>query len=63
MSLKKLDKAFLKLEKTQKELSATDEFNIELMEQFNKSMKDVTNALDEYYNKPSLIKRAFRLLF
>ena len=61
--MRKLDKAFQKLDQAQKELSATDEFNIELMEQFNKSMKDVTNALDEYYNKPSLIKRAFRALF
>ena len=63
MSLKKLDKAFLKLEKTQKELSATKDVDIALMREFNENFKEVTNALDEYYKKPSFIKRAFRLLF
>ena len=58
-----LDKAFFDLEQAQKELSASKDVDIELMERFNKSMRKVTQALDDYYKEPSFIKRAFRLLF
>ena len=54
MSLKKLDQAFLELEKTSEKILATNEFDIKLMEQFNENFKDVTNALNDY-KKPSLL--------
>lgn len=49
----KLDKAFLKLDETEKKLLASDDFDIELMREFNENLKEVTQVLYDY-NKPSL---------
>lgn len=59
----KLDKAFLKLDETQKKLSSTKDVDIELMREFNRNFREITYELNNYYNKPSLLQRAFRLLF
>ena len=56
----KLDQAFLELEKTSEKISSTKEFDIELMKRFNENFKEVTNALNDYYKKPSLLRGLFK---